>query len=92
MPVMVCVNEQSINCPCLFSHVVHTCFSLMVRTLIEVSTPIVIAHKRSFGQGNVFTHFCDSVHKEEVSVQGVSVTRRWKSGRYASYWNAFLLE
>ena len=47
----------------------------MVRTLIEVSTSIVIAHKRSLGQGNVFTPVCDSVHKEGVSVQGGSLSR-----------------
>ena len=67
------VNEQSINLPCLVSHVIQTCFSLMVRNLIEVLTSIVIARKRSLRQGNVFTHVCDSVHKEGVSVQGVSV-------------------
>ena len=36
-------------------------------------------HKRSLGQGNVFTPVCHSVHSGH------------RSGRYASNWNAYLL-
>ena len=62
---------------------------------------IFIARKRSLGQGNMFTPVCHSVHG------GVAWSRRgvpgpggpggdtfpdgYCCGRYASYWNAFLL-
>ena len=56
----------------------------------------------NLGQGNVFTSVCHSVHRRGLSLcpgWGVSVKeglcqgeppRTVKSGRYASYWNAFL--
>ena len=40
-------------------------------------------------EGNVFTPVCESVHRG-VSVLGDLCTV--KSGRYASYWNAFLFK
>ena len=51
-------------------------------------------------EGNVFTPVCHSVHGVGGSLSGRSLSRGGlcqgdphtvKSGRYASYWNAFLL-
>ena len=48
-----------------------------------------------FGQGNVFTYVCHSVHKEEgfcvwyYFLSGCLVPCTVKSGRYSSYWKAF---
>ena len=44
-------------------------------------------------EGNVFTPVCDSVHKEGLWPWGGTcqgAPRTVTSGRYASYWNAFL--
>ena len=51
--------------------------------------------KRSFGQRNIFTGVCDSVHGGGGVPPnfrgGVSTGIRSTFGRYTSYWNAFLL-
>ena len=61
---------------------------------------VFTARKRSLGKGNVFTRMCHSVHGRSLygvtsclslvpcPFQGRSPSV--KSGRYASYWNAFL--
>ena len=57
--------------------------------------PLFTARIRSMGQGNVFTDVCHSVQKgglhshqeADPSPEG----RRSTGGRYASYWNAYLL-
>ena len=44
-------------------------FSLneMMNSLVSINSLLITAHKRSLGQGNVFTPVCDSVHKVGVS-------------------------
>ena len=64
---------------------------------------IFTAHKRSLGQGNAFTPVCHSVHRWGLHTGGSASRKggwadppiayygiRSTSGRYASYWNAFL--
>ena len=54
--------------------------------------------QRSCGQGNIFTPVCHSVHRAGVCLSACWDTLPWEadssvrsmSGRYASYWNAFL--
>ena len=71
-----------------------------VRILLEcilVTCLMFTARKRSLGQGNVFISVCDSVHggvdtpplvdtPNPLGYYGIRST----SGRYASYWNAYL--
>ena len=63
----------------------------------------IAARKRSLGQGNIFTRVCHSVQGSGsveggglcLGGRGVSVTVTYgtvKSGRYTTYWNAFLFE
>ena len=67
---------------------------------------IFTARKRSLGQCNIFTSICHSVHgggglphrdplnrdaPGQRPPQTETIPRTVKSGRYASYWNAFLL-
>ena len=60
----------------------HSCFESVAAIFRKYKTDVFIiitARKRSLGQGNVFTAVCHSVHSGH------------RSGRYASYWNAYLL-
>ena len=72
---------------------------LGIQALLYVYVIIIFtARERSLGQGNTFTSVCHSVHREGGSASGgrdthgiVRDSMRSTSGRYASYWNAFLL-
>ena len=75
----------------------------MRETGLGVSIPeadIFTARKRSLGQGNIFAPVCHSVHRGrgvpgqvppgQVHTPTMHAGIRSTSGRYASYWNAFL--
>ena len=71
------------------------------KTRIWTPNPMVTLHfadiyrpQRSCGQGNIFTPVCHSVHRGGSASVHVGIPPppriRSTSGRYASYWNAFL--
>ena len=99
---MFCIDSNVETPPCT-SHVLMVIIKCKNRILL--SRLIFTARKRSLGQGNVFLHLCVILFTGGWG--GRSASRGWAdhpfppigyygirstSGRYASYWNAFLYE
>ena len=91
--------------PNLMCYLIYLVLSILFSVMSTKPNRIITACKRSLGQGNSFTPVCHSVHGGGgVPGQVHPQTRypppprssacweiRATSGRYASYWNAFLL-
>ena len=82
---------------CTYTNFTHLGFS--IKFPLTIVSLIFTTRKRSLGQGNVFTLVCLFTEGERLLCDAISCYGqhlplplspvRWKSGRYASYWNAF---
>ena len=63
--------------------------TLLHNAVYSIFYNIITARRRSLGQDNVFTVVCHSFCSDRLP--WTETPLMVKSGRYASYWNAFLL-
>ena len=68
-----------------------TCMVSRWAVCILLEWCLVTSRKRSLGQGNVFTGVCLSTGHMTRGSASRGLPTGEESGRYASYWNAFLL-